>query len=98
MLRHRGSAVIDDVGDFDAAASAVGQIYVVEACGQQADQFYIGGVFQGGFIERRLICEDDIRVFDTFRSVSGNCIWITGYLPELFKTGYVNVRSHAVSF
>ena len=97
-MRHRGSAVVDDIGDLDAAALTVGQIHIVKACGQQADQLYVGGVFQGRFIERRFICEDDIRVFDTFRSVRRNCIWITGYLPELFKTGYVNVRSHAVSF
>ena len=98
VLCHCGCTVVDNIGDFDAAALAVGQIYIVEACGEQTDQFYIGSVLQGSFVEGRFISHDDICVSYTLCRVFRHRIRIIFHFSEFLKAGYVNIRSRAVTF
>ena len=62
VLGHHARAVIHHIAYLDPPALTVGEIHIVKAGGQFADQADMGRVFQGLLPERSLIGHDNLRV------------------------------------
>ena len=99
MLGHHGRAVIPHICYFNAPIAAVVQIAVVKACGELADQLYIGRVTQGFLPQGRFVGDDNIRIFYALPDlVNSDSIVINGDIPQLADAVHGHIRSHAVSF
>ncbi len=98
VLCDSGGTVVYYIGDFDAAAFAVGQVYAVISCSQQADELYIWRVCQCALVHRCFVGNDDIGVFDPLCGLCCGRVCIAGYGAKLLKAGHVNVCTCAVPF
>ncbi len=98
VLGHHARAVIHHIAYLDPPALTVGQIHIVKAGGQFADQADMGRVFQGLLPERSLIGHDNLRVphpLTDFLNRGG--IVVVNHLSQMLIL-HRDVSPHAVSF